>query len=249
MEKNSPSINHTIPTYAYLIGQIHWLSKQRKTTKERSIIRGINLSITVLLCTYIESALNELFVYVINNLKEKTDDDSYLRLLNNLENRLLKATWTQYMDIGKTLLPHSLLYYSDNEIWKGISILFKLRNQLVHGKNIKASIQAENEVLQLKYSGIFKIALKYFKEKRILRPNELNSLNHKILSTRTTNHFVEIGESFVDGIVKKVMKEQGIDNLGDFTAFKDNILMDFGIAYKPKKLSKSDIDAREGLPF
>jgi hypothetical protein len=92
MKKNLSSISHTIPTYAYLIGQIHWLSKQRKIIKEPSIIRGINLSITVLLCTYIESALNELFVYVINNLKEKTDDDSYLRLLNNLENRLLKAT-------------------------------------------------------------------------------------------------------------------------------------------------------------
>jgi len=249
MEKKLPSINHSIPTYAYLIGQIHWLSKQRKGTKEPSIIRGINLSITILLCTYIESSLNELLISVIKNYKEKADDESYLRLLNSLENRLSKATWTQYIEIGKTILPHPLLYYSDNDIWKGISILFKLRNQLVHGKNIKAAIGYDNQALQLKYSGIYKIAYDYFKEKRILRPNELNSRNHKILSTRTTNHFVEIGESFIDVIFYKVNKEQKMNSIGEFMAFKDNIISDFGIDYKPSKLSQVNNDIPNGLPF
>lgn len=249
MKKKLTSINHSIPTYAYLIGQIHWLSEQRKGIKEPSIIRGINLSITILLCTYIESSLNELLLSVIKNFKKKAENESYLRLLNNLEKRLSRATWTQYVEIGQIILPHPLIYYTDNDTWKGISILFKLRNQLIHGKNIKATIESDNQVLQLKYSGIYKIAYDYFKEKSILRPNELNSRNHKILSTRTTNHFIEIGQSFIDIIFIKINKEQEIDSLGEFMAFKDNIISDFGIDYKPTNLSQFDDDIPDGLPF
>lgn len=249
MKKKLTSINHSIPTYAYLIGQIHWLSEQRKEIKEPSIIRGINLSITILLCTYIESSLNELLISVIKNCKKKSNDEPYIRLLNNLEERLSKATWTQYLDIGKTILPHPLIYYSDNDTWKGISILFKLRNQLVHGKNIKATIEFDNQILQLKYSGIYKIAYDYFKEKNILRPNELNSQNHKILSTRTTNHFVKIGQNFIDIIFIKINKDQEMDYLGEFMAFKDNIISDFGIDYKQTKLLQFDNDIPDGMPF
>ena len=197
----------------------------------------------------IESSLNELLTSVIKKCKKKANNETYMRILNSLENRLSKATWTQYIEIGKTILPHPLLYYSNNDIWKGISILFKLRNQLVHGKNIKATIEYDNQILQLKYSGIYKIAYDYFKEKRVLRPKELNSRNHKILSTRTTNHFVEIGKNFIDVLFYKVNKEQEIDSIGESIAFKENIISDFGIDYKSSNLAQFENDIPDGMPF
>jgi len=186
---------------------------------------------------------------VLKEQKELSEDASHLRLLNNIEKRLSKATWTQYIDIGSIILPKALTHYSDNEIWKGISILFKLRNQLVHGKNVTASIQVDENDLKLEYSGIYETAFEYFKEKGILRANQFNSLTHKILSIRTTNHFVKIGEIFVDTLFYKLLKESKIDSLGDFISFKDGLMHDFGIDYKPVELPFLKTDKPDGLPF
>lgn len=250
MNSESPQFNYSIPTSAYLIGQIYWLKKIRKENSDPSIVRGINLSITILLCTYIESGVNEILGAVLKKRIKLTEDDSYKRLLVSLESQLSRGTWTTFIDLSKTILPNPLNHYSDNETWKGISILFQLRNQLVHGKRIEATIQVKNTKLEMKYQGVYAKVLEYFKEQRVIRSNELKSTSHKILSTRTTNHFIKISDKFVDELFRNISEEQKTENLGEFMAFKLNIMADFGLEIdrlpRPNPISKKNLD---DLPF
>ncbi len=247
MEKKTISYNNSILTTAYFISHIHWLNKIRKTINEPELIQGINISITILLCTYIEAILNELLGCIIEKRINESDDANYQRVLESIQIKLSKASWNQYLDICKTILPKSLNFYVDNETWKGIMILFSLRNILVHGKEIKSKLLFHDDKLEIEYSGVFQQILDYFKEQKVLKAHQLKSSSHKILSIQSTNHFIKITDKFVDEIIIKISNEQGIST-GDVFSYRFNILRNHGINYndiypKPqkKKMDKNDL--------
>lgn len=249
-EKGITYGNYSIEPSGYLISHIHWLNKIRKTTKEPTIVRGINISITILLCSYIESVLNELLNMIIEKRKIETSDKSYIKLLDNTFEKLNKASWTQYQEICEILLPIPINRYTNNEIWKGISILFNLRNIIVHGKAIKSKLFYKNEKFEVEYSGIFERAMLYFKEQKVLKPNQIKSSKHKILSTQATIHFIKITDKFVDEIFNKISDEQKINRMFISISYKDNYLLNHGIdpqSLIPKKSRKKPL--KDDLPF
>lgn len=250
MEKTLTSFNNSIHTTSYLIAHIHWLNKIRKTTKEPDIITGINISISILLCTYIESVLNELLDIILKKRIQETDDSSYQRILQNMQTRLAKASWNQYLDICKVILPKTLNCYTDNETWKGITILFSLRNVIVHGKEIKSKFLLNDDNFEIEYSGVFKKILDYFKEQKVLKSHQLKSNSQKILSINSTNHFIKITDKFIDEISLKIIREQDIDSRIISSSYKYNYLASHGLDYdkiypSPKSTKTNDDD----LPF
>ncbi|MBL0766489.1 hypothetical protein [Marivirga atlantica] len=249
MEKKPTSYNNSIQTTGYLISHIHWLNKIRKTTNEPDIIKGINISISILLCTYIESILNELLESIIEKRIKETNDTSYKRVLETIQMKLTKASWNQYLDISKTILPKTLNYYVDNETWKGIKILFSLRNVIVHGKEIKAKLLFQDDNYKIEYSGIYEKILDYFKEQKVLKSHQLRSSGHKILSIQSTNHFIKITDKFIDKIIIKILEEQGVSH-GEIFSYRFNILGNHGIDYEeiyPKSQNTKMND--DDLPF
>jgi len=248
--KNITSANYSISTAGYLISHVHWLNKIRKTTNEPEIIQGINISITILLCTYIESVLNELLDSIIEKRIKETEDLAYKRVLENIQLKLSKASWNQYQELCKTLLPNPLNHYTDNEVWKGIKALFSLRNVLVHGKKIESRLLFYEDKIEIEYSGVYDKILDYFKEQKVLKSHQLKSSKHKILTIQSTTHFIKISDKFVDEFFEKISKEQQIDTRFMSQISKLNILGSHGIdhyeIYPKTKSSESDDD---GLPF
>lgn len=250
MEKTITSINNSIQTAGYIISHIHWLNKIRKTTKEPDIITGINISISILLCTYIESVMNELLSAIINKRIQETTDTSYQRLLENIQIGLSKASWNQYLEICKVILPKTLNNYTDNETWKGITILFSLRNVIVHGKEIKSKLSCQNDKFKIEYSGVFEKIVDYFKEQKVLKSHQLKSNSHKILSINSTNHFIKITDKFVDEISLKIINEQDVDNRTISNSYKYSYITNHGLDYDKiypsiQRTKKGDND----LPF
>lgn len=246
MENKLTLFDNSIQTTGYLIGHIHWLNKIRKETKEPDIIMSINISITILLCTYVESVLNELLFTIIEKRKEETDDTSYQRLLQNTQVKLAKASWLQYIDICKVILPKSLNCYTDNEIWKGITILFSLRNIIVHGKKVKSKIFFKENKLGIEYADVFEKVLNYFKEQKVLK-----SSNHKILSTQSTIHFIKITDKFINEIFRKICEEQNLDRRFMSVTLKDNYILRHGIdpAEIEPKSKRTQKKGDDDLPF
>ena len=250
MDEKYIYFNHSISTTNHLIAHIHWLNKTSKTISEPDILRGINISITIMLCSYIEAILNDLLTDVIEIRIKETTDTSYHRVLNDLKIKLVKASWNQYLNIFKIVLPKSLNLYTNNEIWKGIKILFILRNMIVHGKEISSTISVQNEKLKVEYSSIFKKVLDYFKEQKVIQSNQIKSSSHKILSVKTTNHFIKTTVKFIDEILFKIYVVQKIDKWGEYHSFKSNIFMSYNLdydkIYPPIKTKKTKED---DLPF
>lgn len=224
MKDETRHFNYSINTACYLISHIYWLDKLRKSTKEEDVITGINLSISILLCTYIESVLYELLSYIIHDRINRTDDAAYKKLLKNTLTKLSKASWTQYLDIFEVILPKPVNNYTDNETWKGISLLFNLRNVMVHGKSLNSKLVLKNDKIEVEYIGIYEKAMIYFKEQKVLLPHQLSSSSHKILSTRATKHFIKITEKFVDKVSREVIHEQKIDPIGLSNSYKYTLI-------------------------
>ena len=245
-----PYANDSIEPSAFLIGHIHWLNKIRKTEKDKDVIRGINLSISILLCSYVEAVLYELLLETIEKRKSETTDSFYLKLLDETINKLSKASWTQYLDVCQSILPTALDKYTDNETWKGISILFYLRNIAVHGKIVDAKLLFKDDKLQLEYSGAYEKAINYFKERKVLKKNNINTRSHKILSTQVTSHFIKLVDKFIHEIFHKIAAEQKLNRAYDFNAYRGNILISHGV--NPNVIFRNKHKIKKGknaLPF
>jgi len=249
MEKINTSFNNSIHTTGYLIAHIHWLNKIRKTTKEPDIIAGINISISILLCTYVEAVLNELLSAIIKKRIQETVDTTYQRILQSMQIGLAKASWNQYLEICKVVLPKTLNSYTDNETWKGITILFSLRNVIVHGKEIKSKLTLHDDKYTIEYNGVFEKIIEYFKEQKVLKSHQLKSNSHKILSINSTNHFIKNTDKFVDEILLKIIKEQDIDGRTISNSYKYNYFANHGLDYKKIYPSPKRTKTDDDLPF
>ncbi|MGD1046525.1 MAG: hypothetical protein ABR936_14550, partial [Bacteroidota bacterium] len=214
-------------------------------TKDANIIIGINISISILLCSYVESMLYEILLAILVERKKETSDKSYLKLLDNITKRLAKASWTQYLEICEIVLEKPLHSYTDNETWKGVTLLFNIRNIIVHGKNVNADLLFKDNKFEVIYAGIFETAVDYFKEQKILKKNQMNSSTHKIFSTQTTNHFIKLIDKFVDNIMIEEFKIHKIDSIKWTIFHKDSLLLSLGIKAPTTRNKKRP----DGLPF
>jgi hypothetical protein len=239
------SANNSITPGIYLISHIHWLNKIRKTIKDENIIIGINISTSILLCFYVEGMLYEILQAIIVKRKDETSDNSYLKLLDNITKRLEKANWTQYLEIWKVVLEKPLYSYTDNETWKGVQLLFNIRNIIVHGKNVNSKLLFKDNKFEIEYMGIFETAVDYFKERKIIKKRQVNSSTHKIFSTQTTNHFVKLIDKFIDNIMMEEFKTHKIDSIHLTIFHKDSLLLSLGI----KPPTTGDKKRGDGLPF
>ena len=98
---------------------------------------GANYFAIMASACYLESVLEEFSVMWCER-KTQTDDDFIIRLMGALSQDISRATglgnWKKWLkvlydvDFDKTI---------GNENWKTLNILFKLRNQLAHGRTTK----------------------------------------------------------------------------------------------------------------
>lgn len=242
--------NNSILPGGYLISHIHWLNKIRKTSKQADVVTGINISISILLCSYVEAVLFEILSRLVVERKKVTTDSSYQKLLDNTLDKISKASWTQYLELCEVLLPTPLHRYTDNETWKGITILFNLRNLIVHGKAVSSKLLVKGDKLEIEYSGVLEKIMNYFKEQKVLKTNQLKSSNHKILSTQATVHFIKITDKFVDEIFFKIVDEQKIDRMFLSVTYKNSYLLNHHIDPETLKKRKNKIKlGKDDLPF
>ncbi len=154
-----------------------------------------------------------------------------------------------HLDICENVLPKPLNKYTDNETWKGITILFNLRNIIVHGKIINAKLIFKDNKNQLEYAATFEKVLNYFKERKVLKQHHFNSDTHKILSIQATKHFIKITDKFVDEIFWKIQEEQKLDEMLYQNAYKMNILKAHGIDLETLPKRKKLKTENDDLPF
>lgn len=97
----------------------------------------INFLIVTCLTLFVEAILSERFENLFLELQINQENEIVINLIEANEKALANATFRTYDQLAKDLFGHSLSVYTTNETWDGISKLFSLRNQVVHGRRFK----------------------------------------------------------------------------------------------------------------
>src|SRR6476646_4062117 len=117
---------------------MEWL----KTLQTSTHSYGANLTMILHSTTLIEGFLFDLLETEIGlPIQTKKLSD---RLLVDLNKKLEKAAWLNYIDIFELVTTKKLSSLTDNQTWKGINMLFQLRNMLTHGKTIEVKYYSAN---------------------------------------------------------------------------------------------------------
>jgi hypothetical protein len=174
---------------------LEWLFKQRKN---KNPIYGINLSIILHSCTLIEGFIYDVLEEEIGTPQVKKFKKLEERLYNELCLKLQIATWTNYISLFELITNQKLSQLTDNETWKGISVLFQLRNMMTHGKSIEIVIHRESEnsvTLNNKYPSI----ISYLKEVGIKSPT-LPVPTTPLISNESADHFYGLTKKFIQDL-------------------------------------------------
>lgn len=221
-----------------LISHVLWLKNQKKTIKEAAIIQSINISSIILLCSYLESTLYYILSAIVRKNMKETETSLYLKLLNNCDDKIYKASWSQYIELSDLIFQKSLDKYTSNETWKGISILFNIRNFLVHGKLVKARYLMKQYRFETEFSGLLMKVINYLYENKVIRGKVYSS--EKILSNQVINHFIKKVSLFIDELLPQISKEENIDlsYVIDFSKF--NSMLSHGIDLETRPIKKTN---------
>jgi len=181
------SIWLTIPNY------INWLSKQRKRKVK---ISGINLTIILHSATLIEGFLYDVLEEEIGFSEDQSSLEN--RLYNELYMKLQAAAWTNYISLFELITNKKLLTLTDNETWKGITMMFQLRNMVTHGKSIEITIDKQKpkeHTVNKKYTAV----ISYLNEIGIRSP-DLPVPTTPLLSDESADHFYKLTVKFIGDI-------------------------------------------------
>ncbi|MEM8528381.1 MAG: hypothetical protein AAGG68_27310 [Bacteroidota bacterium] len=164
-----------------MIDIVIWKLERRKK-ETPTIISSINDSIIIDLTASIEGFINELFDIVLSN---RTDFNSGIlvkdferfsssnsfeqRMFDFLKQKLESSTWSSYNEIFKIIFGETIKGNVDDEVWKGISMLFAYRNLMIHGKILTISyFQIEDtDKFEIKIRGKYKTIYSYLVEQKL----------------------------------------------------------------------------------
>jgi hypothetical protein len=195
----------TIPKF------IEWL-RDHRTDPVAS--RSVEYTIVILSTTLIEGFLFDLIaeeIMVPAKIKKLED-----RLIVDMNKRLANASWLNYIELFKLATGIDLNKLTSNDTWKGINILFQLRNLLIHGNVIEVVYYTKklNEpVYNSKYKHIYNylLELKIIQDRFIkLKPNDLNIFKEEpdLLSKEAIDHFWTLTNSLINDIYNNYVKSE-----------------------------------------
>lgn len=182
---------YTIRLWQLLLKQVCDFQLNRKSNSNIKDIRGLNISIIILLTTCIESFLYEILSQIVLIEKEQAKSDFDYRIFSDLKNKLDKASWTDLADLTLLITGKKLTEYCKNSDWEKILILYKLRNKLVHGKNIQIYKDGQNE----EYIGVYTNLITVMRKLKLI---ELNG--NDIFSYSVNNNLILATKAFIKTI-------------------------------------------------
>lgn len=165
---------------------------------------AINLLLLKSCTAFIESILNENFVRYIEKQLREERNESKKDLLRSYEDELAGATFQKYIDLAIKIFATGLNTFTSNDTWESIRVLFKIRNQIVHGKRFSAkySDSGTNNVFVGEFEKGYREIISFLSKKKFIDIEDLN-LN-MLLSDQVTDYFIGITKDFFVEITKKL---------------------------------------------
>ena len=217
---------HKITTSAsyYYPSQLTLLLESRNNCKIDNDRLSINLLLLISSTTFIESILCENIQNVIEVQKHRENNELTWNMIKSYEDSLSNATFKNYNKIAKDILGVGLNGLTSSETWESINILFTLRNQIVHGRDLSWELNYFAEDLPVgEFSKNYKQAIDYL-VKQSLIVKEPSFLNH-ILTDSVTDFFIEKTKIFFIDVSTSIEKKYKID-IRDAFGFLIHILQE-----------------------
>jgi hypothetical protein len=193
---NIEIINYSWQYIPRIVYHLHL--KRSETPDDIDIDQGRNISIILLLPIWIESVLHTVLDEYLqyHKLKNKNDKESVSkRLMNGLIVDLEKAQWRDYERLAEVILGKKLNKVIDDNTWEAITVLYKFRNSVAHGKPIKGTHSSGIS----KLDGIHDEILLHLVRKKIIKKNTLRPY-----SINTVNYFIQETEKFTKALMNKL---------------------------------------------
>ncbi len=196
-------------TYLWLIlfKQVYFLKEQRQKNTAAKDLQGINISIIILLTTCIESFLYTILSDVLALESEYGKNLLSKRVIDDLKVQIGQASWSDLVGFTSIITGKKLNKYFSSLLWEKIGILFRLRNKLVHGKNIKKKISN----LKDEYQEFYKDILKDLKRIKLVEKEQA-----EIFSIGTIDNFIKVAEDFIGILAKEISTQFDFENSDDF---------------------------------
>lgn len=201
--------------------QIYYRDKENYSLvadRIQNLREGINISIVMNTASMIEGYLEEkIRIILFKQIQSKTLTEFDKRLQNNFIKDLSNATFSKYNELYRVMLGIDLLELlgsSNNELWKDIQYLFKVRNIVAHSQSLQMEIDIDSDsekAAEVQFIGKFKDIQDYFVERSINPSTFPEGTNFKSMffNDYVANYFFMKAKLFIICMDQK-LKEIGI---------------------------------------
>jgi hypothetical protein len=172
------------------------------------------------LCSFCECLLRTTFdSTILKNWNDIKDHHHHL-LIDEARKSLESLSWENLRKKELTFLgveiPNEI---KESESFKTISIMFRLRNLLIHGSNFQISLMSdyENENLWYEITGQAQGVYEFLIEKKLIFKNELKNLGHYELTSTSIFYFISNVLEFTVNYSKFLNSLTGYDYYKEFT--------------------------------
>ncbi|MBU1014567.1 MAG: hypothetical protein KKG99_16330 [Bacteroidetes bacterium] len=194
----------------------------RESRKEKlKLVDSFNISIILHSATIIEGFISQF----LNDNLVIIDESPTLkgRLEYEFTQRVEKSSWNELQILYKIMFGLDLSEEVNNEIWKGVTSLFSLRNLLVHSTQLKVTYYEENG--DTKISGKYENIYNFLAIEKKLIDKVLNVSTYpkiKLITDKSADYYWENTTAFLKTILQNQKTEATITKVMFEKAFKQN---------------------------
>lgn len=202
-----------------LLKVVDWKISNRIHLKEEGILEALNCSIIIDCTAYIEGFVN---LYLVEYLNQHYSNLENKGIYQHFIDEINKSSFQNTIELYKLLTENDFKLITIENIYRGITVLFQLRNIIVHGNEIgfnklTTGNRTEIKLTEKKHDNIYN----YFKEVKILNRyyDEKSDIN-MFLTDTMTDHLVLITKNFANDF-KKHASDNNVDLVVGYLEYYD----------------------------
>jgi len=182
---------------------------------------AVNIITIISLTTFLESILHDCFEYLLMRLQFEAKSESLENMFASLESTISNATFKTYNQLSKDLLGCPLKAFTTDPIWEGISNLFMLRNQVVHGNHLHYKMDYRKESGdRLTFMNGYKGVYDYLVKNQITtKKTAIDIFNNKV-----TEHFIQVTITFFLDVTRNMSSKYKLDAYSGFESLRQELL-------------------------
>lgn len=157
-------------------------------------------------CTaFIETILFESLVAVIIEKRNGQSDEVIERILNQKEAIISGGTFRDFQRVSEECLGKKLSQYTSPEVWESIIILFALRNQIAHGKQLTVKYSYWEEKFQGKPEKNYADIINFLKKTKLIEEDSIYMRD--IYQNKIVDFFIMTTKQFFIDVTKNISTE------------------------------------------